>query len=323
MHKNIILALIISLIAGCSAPQPKGLPSWYTSVPQDYNYFYAVGSGADLFKAKNSAVLSLRKSLLDALNYEFEKKAHKLGDLDGPALAVLAVSNEHLCNTLSMRNTMVVKTDIADNNTIVLIQFSKEKLFKTLDAASKEKLEVSKRTYKKIENEIAVKKYIVLKQLIKEYASLASNIQLKELSISTFRANEDFLFLKNLRDELAALRSSISFYMVSDVNSIGFVKYINKSILNEGLSLSKKSSDENALLLFVTSTTQEAMDYSFMQSKNLVKFDLYENNKNAIAFKQHTFIGKSRKNYKEAKDQAAVNLDAKIHKLGVFDLIGL
>lgn len=323
MYKNIILALFIALIAGCSAPKPKGLPSWYTSVPQDYKYFYAVGSGEDLFKAKNSAVLSLRRSLLDALNAEFEKKEHKLGDLDAPVLAVLARSNEHLCNTLSMRNTSVVKSDIADSNTIVLIQFSKEELFKTLDAASQEKLEASKRDYKKIENETALKKYIALKALIKEYAPLASNTQLKVLSISTFRANEDFMFLKNLRDELTDLKSNIRFYVVSDANSIGFVKYVNEAILNEGLALSKKSSGENTFVLYITSTTNEAMDYSFMQSKNLVKFDLHENTKNAISFKQHTFIGKSRKNYKEAKDQAALNLNAKIHKLGIFDIIGL
>ena len=318
-----MLALVVLLMAGCGAMKPKGLPDWYTAVPQDYNYFYAAGSGDDRLKARNSAILSLRHSLQDALNAEFKKKGHKLGELDASVLAELSRASEELCNTLSLRNTAIVKTAADGEKSIVLISFSREELFKTLQTASQEKLPASKQKFQEAENEMPLRKYIVLKELAKEYAFLAAHTQLKALSVSTFRAYDDFVYLKSLHESLKELRSSISFYVLSDANSLLFVKHVKESILNEGFALSTKSSDERAFRLLINSTTQNGMDYSFMESKNLLKFNLYENDKKEIAFRQHTFIGKSRKNHNDAKDQAAVNLNAMIKRLGFFDLIGL
>ena len=63
--------------------------------------------------------------------------------------------------------------------------------------------------------------------------------------------------------------------------------------------------------------------YTFMVSKNLVKFTTYDDNKNKVAFRQHTFVGKSRKNHRDAKNQTAINLKSKIRKLGIFNFIGV
>ena len=59
MYKNILLALLVAFIAGCSKPKPQTVPSWYTNVPQDYKLLYAVGSSSDIDKAKKIAIMSL------------------------------------------------------------------------------------------------------------------------------------------------------------------------------------------------------------------------------------------------------------------------
>lgn len=323
MLKHLILALLLALFAGCSKPQPKTLPSWYTSPPQDYFNIYAVAIDPDPAKAKNKAILNLRQGLLEALNKEFAKSDHKLGYIDEELLAVLARANEEICNTISLRSVKVTETTEFEGSTVILVQISRESLFEILEAASANKMAESKAAYDAIKDLPVLQKYAAIKPLVKQYAHLAAYTQFKEIVLSTFRATEDFLHLKELRDTLGELRSTITFYVLSDANSISFVNSIKEALIAEGLSLDNQMSSENAFKLLITSSTLDSMDYSFMQSKNLVKFNLYNTKKEEIAFRQHTFIGKSRKSYRDAKEQASVDLGKKVQKLGVFDFIGV
>jgi hypothetical protein len=323
MAKHLIFVLLLALFTGCSVPGPRTLPSWYTSPPQDYLNFYAVAIDPDETKAKNKAILNLRQGLLEALNKEFTKSDHKLGYIDEELLAVLARANEEICNTIPLRNVKVSERTELEGNTVILIQISRESLFETLEAASTNKMAESKAEYEKIKNLPVLQKYAAIKPLVKQYAYLAAYTQFKEIVLSTFRTTEDFLHLKELRDTLGELRSTITFYVLSDANSISFVNSIKEALIAEGLSLDNKMSSENGFKLLITSSTLDSMDYSFMQSKNLVKFNLYNTKKEEIAFRQHTFIGKSRKSYRDAKEQASVDLGKKVKKIGIFDFIGI
>ena len=323
MFKHLLLALIIALFAGCSKPEPKTLPSWYTNPPQDYMNIYAVALDKDPVKAKNKAVLNMRQALIDTLVKEFQKSDHHLGYMDEQLLAVLTRASEEVCNTISFRSVKVSESVEFEGSTVLLVQMSREALFEALDLASANKMAESKVAYEKIKDLHVLPKYAAIKPLVKQYAHLAVYTQLKEIVLSTFRATEDFVYLKELRDTLTELRASITFYVLSDANSISFVNAVKEAIIAEGISLDNKMNSENAFKLLITSTTTDSMDYSFMQSKNLVKFNLYNAKKEEIAFRQHTFVGKSRKSYRDAKDAASLDMAKKVQKLGVFDFIGI
>ncbi|MEA2091410.1 MAG: hypothetical protein U9O83_03470 [Campylobacterota bacterium] len=322
MYKNILLALIIAIFAGCSAPKPKLQPSWYTNPPKDYKNFYAVATANNDAVAKNLATLSLRESINADLDSSFKVPNHKLAP-EPKMLQKIISSNAKLCKKLSLRGVKVEKSQIFNGQTLILISISREELFKKLQLISGVKFQNLKEQYNKNKNDIAIRRYTQIKPLMAQYASLASATGCKQISVSTYNSNNDFRVLKELHDEFKKLKSSINFYILSDGNSRIYTKGVIEAIKKAGLSISRKVKDSSTFKLLITSKTTDSKEYSFNMSKNLVKFTTFDANENKIAFRQHTFIGKSRKNHKEAKYQAAIYLNKKIDKLGIFDFIGI
>ena len=323
MYKNILLAMIIAIFAGCSAPKPAQKPAWFTSPPKDFKNFYAIGSGETKHKAKNVAIASLREQINFELDASFKKKNHKLAPIDKAMLEQIMTANSHLCNRLSMRGIKIAKTDVFNGKTLVLITLSKKETFDKLTLSSEVKLKAVKQAYSDTKNEIAIKRFIALKPLIEKYPSLASLTGCRNNIIASRAAGNDFKFLKKMYNDYIKLKSEINFYILSDADSRIFSSSIKNAIKKEGLSVENSLENKESVKLLITSKTADSKDYSFMQSKSLIKFTTFDIDKDKIAFRQHTFIGKSRKNYKEAKAQAAIHVKAKVRKLGVFDFIGL
>lgn len=323
MYKNIIISIVIAIFAGCSAPKPETKPNWYLVAPKDFNNFYALGSGADIKSAKGRALASLRENLNRELNAEFKKPNHILGEVDGEVLSEIFKSNEYISMKLSLKNVKVQNSAVFQGETLILISISRVDIFEQLKKMSDIKFQNIEDAYKKSEKSIAIKKYILLKPLMQEYSKLASFAAFKEYSVSTYRADKEFHFLKNLRQEYRELRGKISFYVLSDANSIAFTKSIKSAIESEGLKVQSTPLSEDSLRVIITSKTTKTQNYTFNQSSNLVKYSTYDINKNEVAFRQHTFVGKSRKSYSEGKKQSVVQASSKIKKLGIFDFIGL
>ncbi len=323
LYKHIVIALIIAIFAGCSAPKPQTKPLWFTNPPKDFKCYYEVGEANSLSKAKNIAVFALRNKLNKELNNNFASADHPLSHINTQRKSEILAQNEHLSKTLPMHGLRIINSEVYKGKTLVLICLPKKELFEYLQKRSKEKFENAKRSFSNAQNLIAIKKFIAVKPLLKNYASIASFAQLKQNTLSTYSASAEFRYLKDLNDTYEKLKKSISFYVVGDANSRIFTQVIKQSIKEEGLTISKIPVSSNSLKLIVSSRTTNSQDYSFNKSSSLVQFTTYDMQKRKIAFKQHTFVGKSRKSYADAKEQAALHMYAKAKKFGVFQFLGL
>lgn len=323
MYKYLLGAIIITIFAACSAPKPKTVPSWYTTMPKDFNFFYAIGAGKDVDKAKKKAIASLRMQINTELNNAFKNNTTKLNIDTNQKIDEILMANEYLANTLSMRSIKLDKTDVFRNDHLVLIKLSRKNVFDSLNSKTTKKLNLSKEKYQAVQDKIAIKRFIIISELIADYPKLASNIQAKKLALASYDTYDEFNYLNNLLTSYTKLKKDITFYVLTDVNSRVFAPAIKDAIRNTGLLLSTNLESKDSLKLLVTSKTTNEEKYSFNQSKSLVKFTAYDANKKKVSFKQHTFVGKSRKNYKEAKQQASINVKSKVSKLGIFNFLGL
>lgn len=325
MYKNILIAFIIAIFAGCSAPAPKPetQPSWYTSKPKDYNNFYAVASAVDGEKAKRIAMNSIRTEILSDLNAMFKKEHPILGELDENTRAEILSHNEEVCMKLSMGSATLVKSKKYKGETLVLVSIPRLELFNQVARMEADAFSTTKQAYEKINTEIAIQRYAGLKPLMLQYPTLASFIAFKEYAVSTFNAYDDYIFLKNLRTQIDELKLNISFNVLSDANSIQFAQGIKAAIEAEGFKLSSRPISKDSLKILITSVTTDSQDYSFNQSSSLVRYSTYNVNKKPIFFRQHTFVGKSRKSYKDGKRQAEIQAISSINKLGLFEFLGL
>lgn len=322
MYKNLLIIIIITIFAGCSAPKPDKKPNWYTSPPKDYKNFYAVAAASNEVKAKGLATISLRERINAELDSSFKAPNHKLSPTP-EMLKEIIINNARICNELTIRGVKIEKSEIFNGQTLILISMPREELFKKLQVLSDNKFKDLKLDYNSNKNLVDIKRYVHIKPLMSQYAYLASLSACKEISISTFSSSSNFRLLKALSDEYEKLKSTINFYILSDGNSRIYTKAIKEAIKKDGFTLSRKMADNNTLKVIITSKTTSSQEYTFMVSKNLVKFTTYDADKNKVSFRQHTFVGKSRKSLKEAKHQTSVNLSSKIRKLGIFNFIGM
>ncbi len=323
MYKYLITAIIIALFAGCSAPKPKTVPSWYTTLPKDFNFIYATASNSDDLKAKKQAIAKLRSQINKELDDAFIKQTTKLAVASNQDIKPILKTNEYVANTLSMRAVSIDKRAVFKGEHLVLVKLSRKTLFDALSRSLNKKLPLSIKAFKNTQDQIAIKRYIVISKLMKNYVIIASLIQAKKVAIANYSTYDEFTHLNELFTAYKKLKKDITISVLSDVNSRGFTSPVKNALRASGLLLSSQMSSKDALKLLITSKTDQTQNYSFNQSKSLVKFTTYDINKKQVAFKQHTFIGKSRKNFKEAKQESAIHLKSKIRKVGIFHFLGL
>jgi hypothetical protein len=323
MFKYILTAAIIALFTACSAPKPKHAPSWYTSPPKDFKFFYAVGSGETLTHAKNKAVIKLREGILNDLNSVFTSKSTKI-KLDALAdINDILAQNERLINTMSMSGLTIDKNEKFNSEELVLIKLPRQAVFDKFSIISDKRLKSSKENYAlKKSDDPYIKQYSVLHNGMKEYAKLASIIEAKNITLST-NTLEEINYLNTMSEEYLELKEQISIYVLSDIDSRMYVKGVKDALVATGLELSPKPKSDKALKLLITSNTENLQDYGFNRTKTLVKYTTYDLNKKQVAFRQHTFSAKSRKNHHDAKIQTIAHQGSMIKKLGIFDFIGI
>lgn len=322
MYKYIFTAIIIALFVGCSVPKPDKAPLWYTSLPQDTQFFYATGYGINKLKAKNNAISNLRTGINYDLDKVFLNKTTKLTIAKEQDIKPILKENEVFSNTIIFRGLKVEKTAIFKNDYLVLIKLPRSLIFDYADKSFTEKFADAKVKYSSFENKLAIKKYANFLKEMPNYNKLASLIEIKKLSKKSYNADEELLYLNKIGNEFFKLKQNISIHILSDVNSRIYVPSVKDAIIASGLTISNKPLSENSLKLFITSKTTNTKDYSFNQSKTLVKYRTYNQNKEEVSFRQHTFITKSRLSYTDARQQSIVKQKNMIKKLEIYDYIG-
>lgn len=322
MYRKILLVLFLILIAGCTKPTPEQIPSWYTNIPSDYKFFYAIGSAKTKEQAIKKAIASMRENLSNSLNQKFRDKTHILHPITQENLKAIIDTNIDIANRLTLSKAKLVKSKKFKGEELVLINVKKIDLFNKLKIISDLKLGRAKEQSKKAKNKDVIRRYMALEPIVASYSTLASLAGYKQFLISTYSANDEFLFLKSIENEFNELKNTINIYVLTDSNSRVFSSSIKNAINKKGLSTKNSNDSKNSVKVLVTSTTSDTQDYTFNQSSSLVKLTTFDKDKEKISFRQHTFIGKSRKSHKEAKQQASVHMKYKIKKLGIFEFLG-
>ena len=110
MYKNILLAIIVAIVTGCSAPKPEQAPSWYTNIPQNDKLFYAVGSADTVDKAKNNAIASMRENLAAQIDNSFKEATHKLLPIDNALLQNIFQQNIEISKKLFLGNIKLINS---------------------------------------------------------------------------------------------------------------------------------------------------------------------------------------------------------------------
>jgi hypothetical protein len=265
----------------------------------------------------------MRKEIIQDLDSTFVNKTSKIKVDNKDIISKILKENERLINTMSLIDLKIDKNAKFNNLELVLLKLPRKSVFEKFNMISKKRLKKSQENIARMSsNDSWIKKFSILYDGMKEFPKLASIVQAKHITLSTSDTNE-VNYLNDLKDQYLDLKAQISIYVLSDINSRIYVKSVKDALSKTGLELSSKPRSEKSLKLLITSTTENVQDYGFNRSKSLVKYSTYDLNRKKVAFRQHTFSAKSRKNYSDAKAQTAIHQKSKIKKFGIFDFIGI
>lgn len=324
MYKHLLIVITLAIFTACSAPKPKNPPSWYTSIPKDFKFFYSVGSAKTITHAKNKAIINLREHIKKTLNSTFLDKKTKLKLPKSVDINDILKENERIVNTMSLLELKIDKTSDYKGEKLILIKLSRKSIFNKLDILASKRLKLSKENYALIrEDDTPLKKYSILSKCMKDYPKIASLTEAKRVVLNSHNNLNNINYLNELYEHYSTLKDQLSIYVLSDINSRIYVKSVKDALKAEGIKLSAKPKSDKSLKLYITSKTDNTQEYSFNRVKTLVKYSTYDLNKKPVVFRQHTFSAKSRRSYLDAKQQTAVQQMSKIRKLGIFDFIGI
>jgi hypothetical protein len=319
MYKNIFL-LIFLLFSACSKPKPVVIPSWYTNPPVDKVYIYDTQSSDISFEAANkSAVVDIRQSL--ALHVEQTLKNNKILKIDEKQKSQILRHIVEISNRISMNRVKILKSKNINNKYIILSGIKKQTVYEKIAPILDVKLHRCIELSKKADSQKDIQKLLFLESAMNEYDKLISLLSYKEYLLD-INLDDEYRFLSKLKKDYEKLKNSINIYVLSDINSKEFAKFLKDALSEDGLSVKNTLQYTRPFKLLITSKTQNSDVYEFKQSKTLLKLTLLDKNKNKVVFRQHTFIGKSKKSYKDAKKQAVEYMKYKMKKLGVFNFMG-
>ncbi len=324
MFKNLLFTLLILLIAGCSTKKMQDrAPFWYTNPPSDYKFIYSTAASKTPQSARNVAVLSINTTLNTKVTDALNSTTSPLHVRSEKERQELAQSSSKIVNKIVFHGIQTINTARFHSEQLILIRVSRDMIFQE----QKSKLDALyipiKKKFEAPQTLTPLQEYATLKPLYSRLNDIAVLAQLLTIITPGYDSNEYFAFVNQLRKRTDDLKSSIALRILGDLNSLGLVKPVEEALSKEGLYLTRKLDREENYNIFLTTNAQKQMDYQFYKVTLTLKSIIATQDKHIISTKMHTFIGKSRKSYADAKLQAESGLNSAIKLSGIFDFFGL
>ncbi|MBU0632036.1 hypothetical protein KKA17_05265 [bacterium] len=324
MFKSFIYFVLILLIAGCSTKKIEDRPPlWYTNPPKDYNFIYATASSNTLQSARNIAVLSINKDLnskiLDAIKAP-DAALHVQDDADYNMLFDTSLA---ITKKLVFHGIKTLKDAEYHSEQLILISIARDALFEE----EKSKLDAVylplKKEFETIDTISPIEQYAKLNLITSALNEIAIRAELLQIVLNGYDAGEYLSFVNQLKDKTKEINNSIAVRILGDVNSLPFVKPVEIGLLDKELYITRTLDRGNSYNIFLTTDIDKKMDYQFYKTTLTAKIITATKDKKIISTKMHTFIGKSRKGYADAKLQAESGFIKKVKSFGVFEFLGL
>lgn len=264
----------------------------------------------------------MRNELQHELNIKFENNTTKLY-YDQNDLKKILTSNETFCQTLSLRGVKVLKHKKFQNQEYVLVAISKEMLFKKIDFKAKQLLEDIKDRYKKSSHKIPLERYHSFQNIRELLFPYITMNEFQKIILRDYNTLDSDILLNKIQKEYFTFKNNITIHVLGDLASKDFTPHVKNAFLHNALSCDLMQKTKHTYRVILKTQTQDYDEYGFHMSKSVVVFQLYNSKQQLVSSKRHTFIGKSRKSYGDAHLQTALNVRARIAKLGIYEIVGI
>lgn len=324
MIKNFIYIFLVLAITGCSVKKVEDrLPLWYTNPPKDYNFIYSTATSKTLQSAHNIAILSINKDLNSKIIESLTSSNTPLHLKDETDKQNIVKTSSLITKKLVFHGVRTLNSTLYHSQELILISVLREAVFED----EKSKLDTLylplKKEFKTLDAYTPLEQYVKIDQIKPKLYEIAVRAELLQIISNGYDASEYFAFFNSLRDRFLDIKKSLDIRVLGDYNSLPFVKPVEDGLRGSELEVTKDLKRANSYHIFLTAKIKKKMDYQFYKVTLTAKIIIATKDKKIISTKLHTFVGKSRKSYKDAQLQAESGFMKSIKYFGVFNFLGL
>jgi hypothetical protein len=315
------LFIIQLVIAGCAGVSEEStVPEWVKEPPvANSTKVYGVFVAATEQEAFKSAAAGLVSSVYKAAKTTLETivtDEHIKSQADRALKAELS--------SLDYTGISIKETKKIGEDTAVLVSMDRQEITVQLKRKIDEHIDILNKSINTAKTKTLFIRLAMLGKAHEERPKLIAEAALLKTIDPEADTKYIFDFTSGVEADYDKSKFEVSAGIISDAGSIYFVQPLKKAFAAEGIKPSgpdKKHTDgSNATILLASDKQQEKS-----AGKYRLKIHLRINTKVGgitVATKEHIFTTASTKSYHDATQQAASLMTAKIHKDGVFHILG-
>ena len=328
MLRRLAALLFIVIFAGCgggSAPKPQSYPQWYLNPPQSNGAtLYGVGSGPDLPSAKNEALSAISANLSVTVQSQFKKSDHSIRT-NNSEQTLQDVLNTVQADTkaLTFSNVNVEQNSVLNDKVLILVSVDRAQLFNDQKHRLDTKTSALKTELKNAEALSSIERFIIFKKVRAEHVGIASGAELLAAIKPGFDNSAYLDFTAANDSQFDSLKHGMKLHIKSDADTKLFVAPVIDALTEEGIKVEQSQSSGKSVVIELAASTQQDTLYGYKIEKLRLSATTKTASGKTVASKQHTFSGKSRYDYTQARHQSVAKFKKKIAQDGIFTVLGL
>ncbi|MBN2817214.1 MAG: LPP20 family lipoprotein [Campylobacterales bacterium] len=329
---HLFIAFFIALfILGCGAekravsiPQ-KSLPSWYTSPPlSNSTELYAIGDGKNKDEALANALTLMASTLSVSVSSEFNAKtvvkSGRVNSSDGTytndvtsKVSQIRISNYELLESASL----------GFKKYAVLIRSNKTKLFESMLQETKQEFSLISSKEESLSGANALKRLSFYKNTQESVQEIPNRLVVMSVLNPAFKQEAYLQKLQEIDAKYEALMQKLDFSLMADKDGENLKGVVAKALSSKGIKITASKSSATHFTLVIQTAVEEANAYGFTLARTDIRFITKDVKGVVVGSNTLNIVGQSTQGIAIAKQSVAIQLNERIEKEGVGQILGL
>ena len=323
-----ILAINI-LFLGCAEQKrvvvaKKELPSWYINPPQSTSkVLYGVGEGRDKRSSTLDALNNIASTLSISITSSYKAKTVVKEGRENSVDATYVNNIKSRVKRVTISSYQVIKMHkLGFNKYAVLVKIDKKELFENLQDEVDVKINMLDAKEHSIQNSDALRQLQFYKSAIKGFEDIKNTLIIMELLDHNFDPKGYMQRYERYTTKQRYYLERIRFYIKSNLDV--FKAPIASGLSRSGYHISKTiQKSKNSFVVNIYAKIKKANAYGFTLARSQISLNVKDYRGVLLFSNSFHLDGKSSQGYEIAKADLAKQLDKKIKKEQIEQVLGL
>ena len=335
--KAFLLGLLVSIgilaLNGCSKTEPhpiteksKPLPSWYMIPPaMSDDYLYGAGDGTTLDEARKSALENMIAQLGITIDSSYESTLNVHKDYREYFTKKTSLKIKSEIAKLRISNYETLQSEKRSyNHFIMLVRSDKKQFIQGLVKELDQKIEKTETQRLLLQNSDVISRYRYYQDSSDELNEMFPTLLVLNTLDDSFQDESYLQTISTINAEFQALKEHMTFSLVSDADSTGFMEEIRVALSDRKIRVIEKlRNDNDHIAIALHSVVNYAKSHGFDIARAVLVIEVRDHNGKVVGGNRINLTGHSTQGKAVALESAAKKFRKLIEKDGLASILGV